>query len=91
MAGAGPVLMTRVVPSGGMLTFVGTKGDALDCAPLADVTAKRLLITGGQTVILRWTDREYNVSPGYGLGAGGVFGVAKAAKHLVKLVETNGR
>ena len=80
-----------VVGGDGMLTLLGTKGDVLDSAPLSDVTAKRLLITGGQTVILRWTDRKYNVSPGYGLGAGGVFRVAKAAKHLVKLVAANGR
>lgn len=80
-----------VVGADGMLTLVGTKGDVLDSAPLADVTAKRLLITGGQTVVLRWADRKYNVSPCHALGAVGVFYGAAAAKRLVKLVAANGR
>ena len=82
-----------VITADGVFTLLGTKGDVIDTAPISDVQAKRIVITGGQTVSLKVQDRKYNVTPGWGASLkdwGGVFGTASAAKSLVKLVESNG-
>jgi hypothetical protein len=81
-----------VVGTDGTFTLLGTKGDVIDSAPITEVTAKRLVITGGQTVTVKVQDRKYNVSPGWGnQGWNGVLGVANAAKALVKIVEADGK
>jgi hypothetical protein len=83
-----------VIGSDGTFTLLGTKGDVIDSAPISEVSAKRMMITGGQTVALRVQDRKYNTTPGWGASLsqwGGVLGTSSAAKALVKLVESNGR
>ncbi|MFF2409346.1 hypothetical protein [Streptomyces sp. NPDC058092] len=62
-----------------------------DSAPVGEVTAKRMWVTGGQTVSLTLQDRTYNTTPGWGSRGGqGIVGIAGAAKALVKLIESNG-
>jgi len=83
-----------VVGADGAFTLLGTKGDVIDSAPITEVTAKRVVITGGQTVSVKVQDRKYNVTPGWGASLakwGGVFGTASAAKSLVKLIEADGK
>jgi hypothetical protein len=81
-----------IVSADGTFTMLGTKGDVIDSAPITDVTAKRLIVTGGQTVSVKLADRKYNVTPGWGdVGYNGILGVANAAKALVKIVDANGK
>jgi hypothetical protein len=53
-----------VITADGRLVLVGTDGSVIDEAPLAQVSAKRVAITGGQTVSLTLGDRKYNATPG---------------------------
>jgi hypothetical protein len=77
---------TVVFGANGVLTLLGTKGDVLDSAPLGDVSAKRIAITGGQTVSLKLGDRKYNVS-----GKNGPAGAIGTAKKIVDLVNAQGK
>lgn len=83
-----------VIGADGTFTLIGTKGDIIDSAPITDVSAKRMGITGGQTVRLNLAGRKYNTTPGWGSSLakwGGVFGTSNASKTLVKLIESNGK
>ena len=83
-----------VIGADGTFTLRDSKGEVIDSAPITEVSAKRIVITGGQTVSLRVQDRKYNTTPGWGASLskwGGVFGTASAAKALVKLIESNGQ
>lgn len=81
-----------VIGADGTFTLLGTKGDVIDSAPITEVSAKRKLITGGQTVSLDLQGREYNTTPGWGSSSwAGVLGTSSAAKAMVTLIESNGQ
>jgi hypothetical protein len=80
-----------VVGKDGTISLYGTKGDLIDSSPLSEVTAKLVLVTGGQTVSLRMGDRKYNVAPGWGAAIPGFFNGVKAPRALVTLVKNNGQ
>jgi hypothetical protein len=82
-----------VISKAGMITLVGTSGDVIDTAPLRESTAKRIWITGGQTVSLTLAGRKYNATPGWGNRARqamGSFTGMKAPKALVRMVQESG-
>jgi large exoprotein involved in heme utilization and adhesion len=78
---------TVVFSANGVVTLLGTKGEVLDSAPVAQVSAKRLAVTFGQTVSLTLQDRKYNVSS---KANGGIFGAIKVAKNIVALTQGKG-
>jgi hypothetical protein len=67
-----------------VLTLLGTDGQVIDSAPVAQVKAKRVAVTFGQTVSLSLEDRKYNVSS---KADGGIFGALKMAKSIVAQVQ----
>jgi hypothetical protein len=86
-----------VIGADGMLTLIDSKGELIDRAHVADVTAKRAWYSLGQTVMLSLQGRKYNTTPGWGnrpgaLGGnmlkwGGVIGTSSASKALVQALE----
>ena len=83
---------TVIVGADGTLTLLDSNDRVIDSAPLTDVTAKRLIITGGQTVSLTIQGRKYVVTPGWGaVGPTDIFGVSSAAKALMMLVSPVGK
>jgi hypothetical protein len=75
---------TVVFGTNAVLTLLGTDGQVIDSAPVAQVKAKRVAVTFGQTVSLSLEDRKYNVSS---KADGGVFGAMKVAKSIVAQVQ----
>ncbi|MGK5531642.1 hypothetical protein [Streptomyces sp. URMC 129] len=84
-----------VVVDAGTLTLLGSDRQVIAGAPLAEITAKPVRLTGGKTLAVTVNGTKYTVSPGWGRHVGfpiaGTTGDVKtAAQALLHLIETAG-
>ena len=55
---------TVIISQDGTLTLLGSKGDLIDQAPIAQVSWKKMPMTAGQTIFLTLDQKRYSVSIG---------------------------
>ncbi|MDT0269539.1 hypothetical protein RM844_24970 [Streptomyces sp. DSM 44915] len=69
----------------GTLTLLGSDRQHIDAGPLAQVSAKPVRFTRGQTLSLTVNGNKYNVSPGW--GSRGVFVLPGDTEHVKSAAE----